>query len=130
MQSKSEKNIVKSLNQELMQVTYVAMQEGTDLHGDYTSAEEIRLAKESFNRALLKDNMANLFHVAKTDKFGVIESYIMPCDAILNGHLVTKGTWLMTLQVNNNDLWNMIKNDEIVGLSIGALAIAEEVSTE
>lgn len=128
MQSKSE--VIKALNDELMQVTYVAMQEGTDLHGDYTSLDSIRLAKESFNRALLKQQMANLFHEKQTDTFDVIESYQLPADSELNGHFISKGTWLMTLQVKSKDIWQQIKSGEIVGLSIAAIAYATEVNQE
>ena len=40
--------IAKSLNEELKQVTYVAMQPGVDLHGVFVDVDEIRKAKESF----------------------------------------------------------------------------------
>ena len=48
-------------------------------------------------------------------------------DAELNGQFVAKGTWLMTLQVHDDDVWQMIKNDEITGLSIGAMSNVEEL---
>lgn len=121
-----EIKVVKSLNDELRQVTYVAMQEGTDLHGDYVSLDEIRKAKESFNRALIaKQKLANLFHLFETSSFDIIESYLMPCDATLNDHFISKGTWVVTLQVNDSDLWEGIKNGEFVGVSIGAIASVE-----
>ena len=94
--------IAKALNEELKQVTYVAMlPDSTDLHGDFTSADEVRKAKESFNKSL---QQANLFHLMNTDAFGVIESYIAPSDMILNSIAVLKGTWLMTLQVHDDSL--------------------------
>jgi hypothetical protein len=119
--------VAKSLDQELKQVTYVAMKaDSTDSHGDYTSVEEVRKAKESFNRALLKkQTMSNLFHMYETNSFDVIESYISPADMTLNGHLVKKGDWLMTLQINDDSLWEMVKKQEVVGLSIGAIAQVE-----
>lgn len=114
--------VQKALNEELMQVTYVAMQEGTDLHGDYTSLDEVRKAKESFNKSMQR---ANLFHLVMTDSFSVIESYLAPADMTLNEHFVAKGTWLMTLQVHDDTLWQMIKSGEISGISIGAVAKVE-----
>jgi len=116
--------VVKALNEELMQVTYVAMLPGVDLHSDEVDLETVRLAKESFNKSAMRPN---LFHVTMTDSFEVIESYLMPCDAELNKQFVAKGTWLMTLQVHDDDVWQMIKNDEITGLSIGAMANTEEL---
>ena len=120
--------ITKSVNEELKQVTYVAMiPDSTDLHGDYTSEEEVRKAKESFNRSNMQ---ANLFHVAMTDTFSVIESYLAPVDFSLDDKFVKKGTWLMTLQVNDDNVWSLIKSGEINGISIGALASVEKIEEE
>lgn len=124
-----EIKIIKSTDEILKQVTYVVMKaDFTDAHGDYTSSDEVRKAKESFNRALLrKQTMSNLFHMFETNTFDVIESYIAPADMNLNGHFVSKGDWLMTLQINDDSLWDMIVKGEIVGLSIGAIANIESV---
>ena len=119
--------ITKSANEELMQVTFVAMTPGIDLHGDYTSVEEIRKAKESFN---INNPKSNLFHLSMTDSFSVIESYQTPVDMILNDVFVEKGAWLVTLQINEENLWQMIKDGEINGVSIGALAKVEPVKEE
>lgn len=115
--------VIKALNEELMQVTYVAMlPDSTDLAGDFTSAEEVRKAKESFNKS---EQRANLFHMSMTDTFAVIESYLAPADMILNNQAVLKGTWLMTLQINDSDLWELVKSGDINGISIGAEASVE-----
>ena len=120
--------VTKAVDEELKQVTYVAMiPDHTDLHGDYTSEQEVRKAKESFNKSLMR---ANLFHMAMTDTFDVIESYLAPCEMILNEQLVKKSTWLMTLQVHDDDLWQMIKDEEITGISIGALASVEKIESD
>lgn len=117
-------NIIKSLNEELMQVTYIAMQAGVDLHGDETSTDEVRKAHQSFSKSEMR---ANLFHLAMTESFSVLESYLAPVDLELNGYSILKGTWLMTLQVNDTDVWNMIKDGDITGISIGAVANTEDV---
>lgn len=119
----SEK-VIKGLDQELMQVTYVAMKPGVDLHGDLVELDEIRKAKESFNKSMMR---ANLFHLVMTDSFEVCESYLAPCDMVLNEHFVEKGTWLITLQVFDPSLWELIKNDEITGISIAATARVETI---
>lgn len=119
--------VLKALNEELKQVTYVAMQPGVDLHGDQTDAEEIRKAKENFNKSAQR---ANLFHMVMTDTFEVIESYLAPVDMIINEHFVEKGAWLMTLQVYDDSLWEMIKSGSINGISIGALANVQDVEDE
>lgn len=113
-------HIEKQHNEELMQVTYVAMMpDEVDLHGDFTSADEVRKAKESFNKSAMR---ANLFHRMMTDKFSVIESYLAPTDFILGDIPVKKGTWLMTFQIHDENIWKMIKSGDINGISIGAMA--------
>lgn len=120
--------ITKAVDEELKQVTYVAMlPDSTDLHGDYTSEQEVRKAKESFNKSMMR---ANLFHLVMTDTFDIIESYLAPCDMVLNDQLVKKSTWLITLQVHDDSLWQMIKDDDITGISIGALASVTDTNDE
>ena len=120
--------IEKQHNDELMQVTYVAMlPDSTDLTGDYTSAEDVRKAMESFNKSSMR---ANLFHRVMTDKFHVVESYLAPTDFVLNEIPVTKGTWLMTFQINDENIWKMIKSGDINGISIGARATVETLEDD
>ena len=128
----SKSNSICDQNEELMQVTYVVLQPGVDGHGDYFSKEEIRKAKESFNKALLGSNLSNLFHVMKTKAFDIIESYIAPCDMSLSGNDVQDGSWLCTLQINKGfePIWEGIKNGDFVGVSIGAMAVVEEVKDD
>jgi hypothetical protein len=122
-------SIIKSLNEELQQVLYVAMQEGVDAHGDYVSEEDIRKAKENFNKQLMASrNLSNLFHIASTETFTVNESYIAPTDMSLNGHFVKKGTWLVNLEIHDENLWQLVKDGEVVGVSIGGMAQVHEVT--
>ena len=121
----TKEKIIKSLDNKLQQVTYVALQPGVDLHGDLIEVDEIRKAKESFNKS--KTVKPNLFHLVNTSAFDVIESYQIPCDVTLSGHFVAKGSWLMTLQVHDSDVWEMIESEEINGISIGAMAEAEDL---
>lgn len=115
--------LAKALNEELKQVTYVAMlPDSVDLAGDFTSAEEVRKAKESFNAS---QQRANLFHMSMTDTFSVLESYLAPTDFTLNEQTVLKGTWLMTLQIHDDSLWDLVKSGDINGISIGAEATVE-----
>lgn len=120
--------ISKSVEPTLRQVTYIAMRANSvDAHGDFTSEDEVRKAKESFNRALMKkQTMSNLFHMFETTEFDVIESYTSPAEMTLNGEYVQKGDWLMTLQINTDKLWDMVLKGEVVGLSIGAIAKVEK----
>ena len=90
-----------------------------------SEVDEIRKAKESFNKSTTVK--PNLFHLANTNSFEVIESYQIPCDVTLNEHFVEKGSWLMTLQIHDPDVWEMIESEDINGISIGARAEVEDL---
>lgn len=128
LKSQEKLQVTKSANQELKQATFIAMlPDSVDLHGDFTSAEEVRKAMQSFNKSAKR---TNLFHMTMSDSFEVIESYLAPVDFILNDEFVAKGTWLMTLQIKDDSLWELIKSGEINGISIGALANVEIIEEE
>lgn len=117
--------VVKSVNEELKQATFVVMvPDEVDLHGDITSEDEVRKACHNFNKNC---NQANLFHITKTATFEFAESYCSPVDFVLNEAFVKKGTWLATIQVHDDELWTLIKSGEVSGLSIGALAQVEGI---
>lgn len=120
--------VVKSVNEELKQATFIVLAPNeVDLHGDIISEEEVRKACYNFNKY---SNQANLFHLTKTATFEFAESFIAPVDFVLGDTLVSKGTWLATVQVLNDDLWELVKTGEVNGLSIGALASTEKVEDD
>ena len=115
--------IAKALNNKLKQATFVVMvPDVPDAHGDITSIEEVRKACFNFNKSAMQPN---LFHVAKTDTFEFLESYVTPVDMMIEDKFVTKGSWLTTIQSLDDDLWEMIESGQIAGVSIGASAIVE-----
>lgn len=117
--------VAKSLNEELKQATFIVMVPNeVDLHGDICSEEEVRKACFNFNKY---SQRANLFHLVETDSFEFAESYIAPTDMILGEREVQKGTWLCTVQCLDDDLWTLIKSGDINGVSIGAMAIVEDI---
>lgn len=117
--------IIKALDEKLMQATFVVMiPDVPDLHGDVTSELEVLKACHNFNKFCRK---SNLFHMVQTETFDIAESYITPVDIVIGDKFVTKGTWLAVVQVNDIDLWNMIEDGTVNGLSIGAMAIVEDI---
>lgn len=120
--------VTKSTNEELKQVMFIAMvPDEVDLHGDITTADEVRKACHNFNMHCMK---ANLFHLVETDTFTINESYIAPTDFVLGEKIVKAGTWLVNLQVLSDDVWTLVKSGNINGVSIGALASVEVLEEE
>jgi DNA adenine methylase len=110
----------KSVNEELKQATFIVLvPDEVDLQGDTYDEDEVRKACYSFNKF---SRQANLFHVTKTTTFDFAESYLAPVDFTIGDFEVKKGTWLATIQVNSDELWELIKSGDISGLSIGAMA--------
>ena len=116
--------ISKSADEKKQALFIVMVPDEPDMHGDVTSAEEIQKACHNFN---LSARQANLFHIQKTSDFTFVESYCAPCDLQINGESITKGTWLANIQVHTDELWEQIKSGEISGLSIGAIALVEDI---
>lgn len=120
--------VAKATNEELKQATYIVLvPDEVDLHGDIINEDEVRKACHNFNKFSMQ---ANLFHLVETETFEFVESYIAPTDFTLGDKEVKKGTWLATVQALDDDLWSLMKNGEICGLSIGALAHVETLEEE
>ena len=108
------------MNEELMQALFVVLApEVEDLHGHIYSEEEIRKACHDYNTNCM---VTNLFHISDTDLFDVVESYIAPVDFMINGMNIIGGSWLVVVQVKDQELWDGIKSGEINGISISAMA--------
>jgi len=59
----------------------------------------------------------------------VLESYVAPVDFEVDGGTpVKKGTWLLKLYVDNDDLWDKVSSGEYNGFSIQGLADAETLT--
>lgn len=118
----------KSVNEELMQATYIVLEPNViDVHGDTYDEETVRKACHNFNQHCKK---ANLFHLVDTDGFTVVESYTTPIDIVLEDQYIAKGTWLCVLQYNDEELWDLAKSGEIQGVSIGGKAHVQYLDTE
>ena len=96
-----------------------------DLQGEFTDANEIEKAAHMFleNYRVLGD--MHMDKVAPEDA-AVIESYVAPCEFIMGGQRVTKGSWVIGVQVHADALWKRIKDGEITGFSMGGFATVEE----
>lgn len=125
--------VAKSLNEEKRMATFVVLEpqdnDGftTDLHGDVYSAEDIAEAHLSFHKC----QKSNLMHMAPTESFSFVESYILQADTPIGEVSVKKGSWIATIQVDpdpsNDWIWDGIKSGRFNGLSIQCDATAEDL---
>lgn len=52
------------------------------------------------------------------------ECYVAPIDMVIEGTKVKKGSWLMLSKVNDDHVWQQVKDKKIRGYSIAGIAIA------
>ena len=98
-------------------IVYEPMTE--DAHGNYMTEEEITKAAYWFAK---NGNQVDLQHSFEPlEDAAVVESYVAKCDMEINGQSIKKGTWLMTVEVNDPDVFEAIKKGEITGFSMGGV---------
>jgi len=69
------------------------------------------------------------YNLVNKKSIEVVESFIAPIDFKYEGsdEVVTKGSWVLVIKVNDENYWNMIKTGAIRGFSIGATGKSTEV---
>ena len=105
-------------------VTGVVLQpEVVDAQGDIIGADVIREAAHNFLDQYNKATQLGLQHkVFKKGRFSLAESYIAPIGFTLNGKIVTEGSWVMVVKVNDAEIWKLVKAGKVTGFSIGGKA--------
>jgi hypothetical protein len=100
----------------------------------YFSVSTIRKASELF---LMRSNQNNATyeHQKKLTGLSVVESWIIEDEekdkSKIYGFDLPKGTWMISMKVNNEDVWNDVKEGKVKGFSIeGYFADKYEMSAE
>jgi hypothetical protein len=106
-------------------------------HGEfyiYFSEDTVRKASEMF---FINSNQsaATYEHDAKIDGMTVVESWIIDNPekdkSAAYGFSLPKGTWMISMKVNNPDVWKKVKDGDVKGFSIeGYFADKYEMSME
>jgi len=95
--------------------------ETVDSQGDIYSAEEIR--KSAYRFMAFYQNTGLMHQTLINDSVRIVESYVAPVDCEIGGQAVKKGTWLMGVLVESDELWGAVKAGVFTGFSIGGSAI-------
>jgi len=121
-----EKTVTKK-NEELREITSAVLVPGVcDWHEETYTEEEVLKAERNFSKYCKK---ANLQHEHQLDESMAefTESYILPNDMIHDGRVVKKGTWLATMKVKSDTLWDAVKEGTFKGFSIGCKVKVERI---
>ena len=107
-------------------IVYEPMTE--DAHGNFMTEEEITKAAYWFAK---NGDGVDLQHSFETlEKADVVESWVAKSDFECNGETVKKGTWLMTVEVTDEDVWDAVQKGEITGFSMGGVGKYDTEDTE
>ncbi len=88
-----------------------------DSQGEYMTEDEITKAAYWFAK---NSNQVDIQHCfKKCEGAAVVESYVAKCDMEIEGETIKKGTWLMTVEITDSDVWSSIEKGEITGFSMG-----------
>jgi len=99
-----------------------------DAQGNFMTEDEIRKASYWFAKNGDKVDIQHSFEAV--DGVTVVENYIAPCDMTVGDTPVIKGTWLMTVEVKNADVWKKVQKGEVTGFSMGGMGKYSEVETD
>jgi len=103
-------------------IVYEPMAE--DSQGNYMTEDEITKVAYWFAK---NSNQVDIQHSFKPFKDGaVVESWIAKADFAIGEEQVKKGTWLMTVEVNNPKVWESIEKGDITGFSMGDVGTYSE----
>jgi hypothetical protein len=128
-QRKDSVPVVKQLDQEKMEaIEWLYPVEEDDLHGERMDREEIRKMVENLNKANEEKKLTNAVdHLFKSEGWHLVKAWVNECDCMVGDTFVPEGWPLAKTKFTNPDLWKARKEGNLLGLSIGARGIKEEI---
>lgn len=101
-----------------------------DAHDNFMTEAEIEKAAHWFLKNGDKIDIQHSFEEAKG--VSVVESSVTKADCTIEGEEIRKGTWIMTVEITDEDIWKSVENGDITGLSMGGVGkyAAEETELE
>ena len=120
------------LNKEYREITApVLVPDEKDWHGDTYTEEEVLKACRNYQSNCDRANLQHLFDLEKKDAY-FVEHYCTP-ETMTFGEgeealTVKKGTWMATMKIENDKLWEKVQNGEFTGFSINADAKGYKLS--
>ena len=88
-----------------------------DSQGDWCKMAALQKASHQYMEAGSFEFDIN--HKGKNYEFEILESYVVSEDDVLKfGIELKKGAWLMTLRIDDGEIWQKIKSGELEGFSV------------
>jgi hypothetical protein len=106
-------------------IVYTPMEE--DTQGSYMTAAEIEKAAYWFAKNGNKIDLQHNF--VACDTAAVVETWVAKSDTEIDGEPIKKGTWLMTVEVTDDIIWQAVQKGDITGFSMGGIGTYSEEDT-
>jgi len=90
-----------------------------DSQGNFMTEEEITKAAYWFAKNGDKVDLQHSFE--PMPGAAVVENWVAKADFEIDGQKIPKGTWLMTVEVTDDDVWARIEENKITGFSMGGM---------
>lgn len=109
-------------------VTGVVLRPGVfDADGSIMDEKTIVDAAENFLSVYNQTTKLGIQHFDFTKDLELRQSFIAPQDLMINDNKITKGSWVITVKINSDDIWQKVKKGKITGFSIGGKAKIKRV---
>lgn len=123
-------DVAKSINEDERLFTAVVLRpDVVDAHGDIYSSDVVKQACHDYVQYCMNQNLQHKVDVEKSD-ISVVESWISPVGFPLGDGEVMAGDWVMTIRVNNDDVWKACKHGAFTGFSVGCSSLVEELEED
>lgn len=124
----TEKPVLKSIDNEKKLFTAVVLRPDTvDSHGDIYDADTVEKACHNYNEFC---RAGNLQHLVQTSLVVPVESWIAKSSHQLGDGEIKKGDWVMTVRVDNDEIWEMCKKGEFTGFSVGCKSLVQDLEED
>ena len=90
-----------------------------DAHGNFMTEEEIIKAAYWFAKNGDKVDLQHSFE--ELSDAVVVENWVTKSDSTIEGQEIKKGTWLLTVEISDADVWDKVQKGEISGFSMGGV---------
>ena len=90
-----------------------------DAHGNFMSEEEIQKAAYWFAKNGDKIDLQHDF--SECQSCTVVENWVAKSDCIIGDDEIKKATWLLTVEVADDEIWEKVQKREITGFSMGGV---------
>lgn len=98
-----------------------------DAHGNFMTEAEITKAAYYFTK---NGNSIDIQHSFEPlEKATVVENWVAKADFKIDDTEIKKGTWLMTVEVSDSEVWEAVQKGEITGFSMGGVGNYSEEDT-